>query len=120
MADLKRIREALSRSCLMLSGQEPMTKRTLQDALIENLECIKQIDAARVSGPCLDPDPDDDTLDGVLFRFWIRAASYPGGWPSALAAGIDNEIRAEGHATPAAYRRALLALARDNGVNLPG
>lgn len=66
------------------------------------------------------PHPDDDALDGVLFRFWIRAASYPGGWPSALAAGIEKEIRAEGHATPAAYRRALLALAKDKGVNLPG
>lgn len=65
-------------------------------------------------------DPDDDALDGVLFRFWIRAASYPGGWPSALAAGIEKEIRADGHATPAAYRRALLALAKDKGVNLPG
>lgn len=66
-----------------------------------------------------DFDPDDDDLDGVLFRFWIRAASYPGGWPSALSAVIEREIRAEGHATPAAYRRALMALAKDKGVNLP-
>lgn len=64
-------------------------------------------------------DADDDALDGVLFRFWIRAASYPGGWPSALVAVIEKEIRAEGHASPAAYRRALMALAKDKGVNLP-
>lgn len=115
MLDLKRIREALSRSCMMLSGQEPMTKPTLERALIENLECIKHIDAARGGSF----DAQDDELDGVLFRFWIRAASYPGGWPSALVAGIDKEVRAEGNATPAAYRRALLALAKAKGVNLP-
>lgn len=103
---------------MMLSGQEPMTKPGLERALIENLECIKQIDAARHSG--LAADPDDDALDGVLFRFWIRAASYPGGWPSALMAVIEKECRAEGHASPAAYRRALLALAKEKGVNLPG
>jgi hypothetical protein len=64
-------------------------------------------------------DPEDDALDGVLFRFWIRAASYPGGWPSLLAATIEKEIKAEGHATLAAYRRALLAVAKAKGVNLP-
>lgn len=116
MDDLKRIREALSRSCMMLSGQEPMTKKSLEAALIENLECIKQIDAAKATAF----DAQDDALDGVLFRFWIRAASYPGGWPSALVAVIESEIRAEGQATPAAYRRALLRLAKDKGVNLPG
>ncbi len=72
---------------------------------------------ARAAQPA---DPDDDALDGVLLRFWIRAASYPGCWPSALMAVIDKEIRAEGSATPAAYRRALLSLARDKCVNLPG
>lgn len=64
-------------------------------------------------------DPDDDALDGVLFRFWIRAASYPGGWPLELIRVIDREVKAEGNATPAAYRRALLALAKEKGVNLP-
>lgn len=67
-----------------------------------------------------EPDPEDDAIDGVLFRFWIRASSYPGGWPSAVMATIEKEIRADGHASPAAYRRALLALAREKGVNLPG
>lgn len=58
MADLKRIRDALSRSCMMLSGQEPMTKKSLDAALIENLECIKLIDAAAF-------DAQGDALDGV-------------------------------------------------------
>lgn len=114
--DMKRLRDALSKSCMMLSGQEPMTKLSLEAVLIENLECIKMIDSA---APLTGFDAQDDTLDGVLFRFWVRAASYPGGWPSALMAVIEKEIRAEGHATPAAYRRALLALAKDKGVNLP-
>lgn len=118
MLDLKRIREALSQSCLMLSGQETLTKASLERALIENLDCIKQIDAARAHGHVVDAE--DDALDGVLFRFWIRASSYPGGWPSAVMATIEKEIRAEGHASPAAYRRALLALAKEKGVNLPG
>ena len=58
-------------------------------------------------------DPEDDDLDGVLFRFWIRAASYPGGWPSDL-------VRALTHCTtPAEYRAALMKLAAAKGVNLP-
>lgn len=113
MIDLKRIREALSRSCMMLSGQEPMTKPSLEAALIESLACIKEIDAARGDGF----DAQDDALDGVLFRFWIRAASYPGGWPSAVMAGIEKEIRAEGRATPAAYRRALMQTLGDIAPN---
>lgn len=63
--------------------------------------------------------PENDDLDGVLFRFWIRAASYPGGWPSRLSQVISEEISAEGHANPAAYRRALVRLAQEKGVNLP-
>ena len=61
--DMKRIREALSKSCMMLSGQEPMTKRTLEAVLIENLECIKMIDSA---APLTGFDAQDDALDGVL------------------------------------------------------
>ena len=64
-------------------------------------------------------DDDDDARDGILFRFWIRAASYPGGWPSRLAWLIQDEIRKNGSATPAAYRRALQTLANEKGVNLP-
>lgn len=62
-------------------------------------------------------DYEDDTRDGMLFRFWIRAASYPGGWPSELV-NLIAEHTAAG-ATPAGYRRALMELARRKGVNLP-
>lgn len=55
----------------------------------------------------------DDTRDGILFRFWIKAGSYPGGWPSATAEAI-------GHChTPEQYRVALTKLAIAKGVNLP-
>lgn len=64
-------------------------------------------------------DDTDDYRDGVLFRFWIRAASYPGGWPSRLAQLIQEEVTTEKHASPAAYRRALMRLAAEKGVNLP-
>jgi hypothetical protein len=57
---------------------------------------------------------DDDHLDGVLFRFWIRAASYPGGWPGDTMRALTPCI------TPADYRAALLKLAQEKGVNLPG
>lgn len=65
-------------------------------------------------------DPDDDYRDGVLFRFWIRAASYPGGWPARL-----NELMREygpkdgENLQPRHYRAALMALAKEKGVNLP-
>jgi hypothetical protein len=55
----------------------------------------------------------DDDLDGVLFRFWIRTASYPEGWPSAVAAALSH------CKTPSEYREALLKLAQEKGVNLP-
>ena len=55
----------------------------------------------------------DDDLDGVLFRFWIRAASYPGGWPSAVASALSP------CKTPSEYRAALMKLAQEKGVNLP-
>lgn len=63
--------------------------------------------------------PDDDDLDGVLFRFWIRAASYPGGWPGRLNELFNEEMMTDGHVTPASYRRALMRLAIEKGVNLP-
>jgi hypothetical protein len=59
------------------------------------------------------PDYDDDARDGVLFRFWIRAASYPGGYPSAVAKALGP------CETPADYRKALTELAIAKGVNLP-
>lgn len=68
----------------------------------------------------MDPFDDlDDARDGILFRFWIRAASYPGGWPSRLAQLIQEETTKEGLAAPATYRRALTTLATEKGVNLP-
>lgn len=55
----------------------------------------------------------DDTRDGMLFRFWVKAGSYPGGFPSETAAAI-------GHCkTPEEYRVALTLLAMKKGVNLP-
>lgn len=56
---------------------------------------------------------DDDDLDGVLFRFWIRAASFPHGWPSDVAKALTH------CGTPAEYRKALVELAKEKGVNLP-
>lgn len=64
-------------------------------------------------------DPEDDARDGILFRFWIRAASYPEGWPSRLIELIQEENTRDGRATPASYRRALRRLAAEKGVNLP-
>lgn len=58
-------------------------------------------------------DYDDDSRDGILFRFWIRAASWPGGFPSELLGAIIDCH------TPADYRRELLALAKAKGINLP-
>lgn len=119
MADLERIRAAISKSCMMLSGQEIMTKRTLEAALIENLECIKQIDAAKAA--VLAVDPDDDALDGILFRFWIRAASYPGGWPGRLLELLgEHGPKGRENMQPRHYRAALMALAKEKSVNLPG
>jgi hypothetical protein len=64
-------------------------------------------------------EDEDDMRDGMLFRLWVRAASYPGGWPSRLAHLIQEETVKDKHVTPAAYRRALMRLAEEKGVNLP-
>jgi len=56
---------------------------------------------------------DDDSRDGILFRFWIRAASFPGGFPSDLMRALKDCV------TPEDYRRALTDLAKEKGVNLP-
>lgn len=58
-------------------------------------------------------DPDGDELDGALFRFWIRAASYPGGWPGELMRALKDCT------TPAEYRKALVGLAEAKRINLP-
>ena len=58
-------------------------------------------------------DYDDDYRDGVLFRFWIRMAAYPGGSPMKLVRAITDCEK------PAEYRRALTELAKSEGVNLP-
>lgn len=57
--------------------------------------------------------PVDDEMDGVLFRFWIRAAAYPGGWPGELMTALRDCH------SPDDYRRALIGLAERKGVNLP-
>ena len=59
-------------------------------------------------------DPDDDTRDGILFRFWIKMAlPPPDGSPSQIAMAIMSCI------TPSDYRTALTELAVKRGVNLP-
>lgn len=55
----------------------------------------------------------DDTRDGILFRFWIKEAAYPGGHPAALAVALNKCITVED------YRVALTLHARKQGVNLP-
>jgi hypothetical protein len=55
----------------------------------------------------------DDTRDGMLFRFWIKAGSYPGGYPAETMAAIEH------CRTPEQYRVALTELAIKKGVNLP-
>jgi hypothetical protein len=67
----------------------------------------------------IENDVFSDERDGVLFRFWCRAASYPGGWPGELSQLFHQEFAREGHATPEGYRRALFRLAEMKGVNLP-
>ena len=55
-------------------------------------------------------DCDDDMFDGVLFRFWIRAASE---FPGETAIAITRCL------TPADYRLALAALAIKHRINFP-
>lgn len=62
---------------------------------------------------------EDDTRDGILFCFLVRAASYPEGWPSRLGQLIQEEQQKDGRGTPASYRRALTRIAEEKGVNLP-
>jgi hypothetical protein len=56
---------------------------------------------------------DDDIRDAMLFRFWCKGASYPGGYPAELGQAIH------GCKTPDEFRKALTDLARKKGVNLP-
>lgn len=63
---------------------------------------------------------DDDIRDAMLFRFWCRAASYPGGWPGRLSQLFREELDgATSSTSPEVYRRALTRLAQEKGVNLP-
>ena len=65
-------------------------------------------------------DFEDDDKDGVLFRFWIRAASWPGGWPGRLCELLKEHTPTDGsNMLPKHYRAALMALAKEKGVNLP-
>lgn len=66
------------------------------------------------------PDYDDDARDGALFRFWIRAANYPGGWPTRLIElFFVHGPKGDENMRPEHYRAALMALAKEKGVNLP-
>ena len=65
-------------------------------------------------------DDQDDTRDGMLFRLWCGAASYPGGWPSRLGELLSEHGPKGGeNVQPHHYRAALMALAAEKGVNLP-
>jgi hypothetical protein len=65
-------------------------------------------------------DPHSDERDGILFRFWIRAASYSDGWPSRLCQLFRDHGPKNGeNVQPHHYRAALMALAKEKGVNLP-
>jgi hypothetical protein len=64
-------------------------------------------------------DYESDERDGVLFRFWIRMASYPGGSPLKLIKAFGNMRQDGGHITPADYRKALTELAIQERINLP-
>lgn len=56
-------------------------------------------------------DEERDVLDAALFRYWIRLASGP---------GVLRCAKAIAHCvTPAQYRAALIALAREDRLNLP-
>jgi len=44
--DAKRIRKALGQSCLMISGEESMTKSMVEAHLRDALDCINIIDNA--------------------------------------------------------------------------
>lgn len=65
-------------------------------------------------------DDEDDTRDAILFRLWCKGASYPGGWPSRLAKLFCEHSPKNGeNMQPKHYRAALMALAREKGINLP-
>lgn len=64
-------------------------------------------------------DCHDDDLDGVLFRFWIRAASYPGGWPHRLSELFRKHTPPGENMQAHHYRAALTELAMEKGINLP-
>lgn len=53
---------------------------------------------------------DENILDAILFRYWITAASVK---PSKVAKAIMNCL------TPNEYRKALIELAKEDGINLP-
>lgn len=64
-------------------------------------------------------DTDDDTRDGILFRLWCKAASYPGGKPSRLIVLIEKNSPTQGNMQPKHYRAALMEYAKEEGINLP-
>ena len=64
-------------------------------------------------------DIEDDIRDGILFRLWCQAASYPGGSPSALLRLFEKHHPKHGNVRPEHYRAALLEYAEEKGINLP-
>ena len=63
---------------------------------------------------------DDDIRDGILFRLWCQAASYPGGSPMRLIGLIQDHSPKNGESMqPKHYRAALMAYAAEKGINLP-
>jgi hypothetical protein len=63
---------------------------------------------------CEMTDDENDERDGVLFGFWIKATSF---WPSRLMQLMAEENK-DG-ASIVGWRRALMRLAQEKGVNLP-
>lgn len=56
---------------------------------------------------------DEDIRDAMLFRFWCKMATYPGGKPSRMAKALENCHTVED------YRAALTLVAKEEGLNLP-
>lgn len=56
---------------------------------------------------------EEDIRDAMLFRFWCRAASSGSGLVNETANALTHCLTVED------YRKALIDLARRNGVNLP-
>ena len=89
-----------------------------KQAILMHYDDLADIAKAAARAPAIEPE--DDARDGVLFRFWIRAGSYPGGWPGRLSELFrEHGPKGKENVEPRHYRAALMALAKEKGVNLP-